>query len=139
MDNDRAADWTDGGGIKVEGDVEVFPGRHVRGKGGLVEEAQGEFHLREELVPEEFEEEIGDAGKDGKKVSFKSADGTFSNIAATEIWRDKLEISVPLINDGAAILGTKFIVKDLDINARALGFEAQHDAVVGRNVMPVIA
>ena len=66
MDDDRAADWDDGGGVKVEGSVEVFPGRHVRGKGGLAEEVQGEFGLREELVPEEVVEGIGDAGKDGK-------------------------------------------------------------------------
>ena len=117
----------------------MFPGRHVRGKGGLADEVQVEFRLREELVTEEVGEGIGDAGEDGKEVSFKSADGTFSDIAEMDIWRDKLEISVPLINDGAAILGASFIVKDLEINAVAIGFEAQHDAVVGRNVMPVVA
>ena len=52
MDNDRASDWTDGGGVKVEGVVELFTGRHFRGKGGLVKEVQGEFRLRDELVPE---------------------------------------------------------------------------------------
>ena len=52
MYNDWEADWTDGGGVEVEGAVEVFPGRHVRGKGGIEEEVQGEFRLREELVPE---------------------------------------------------------------------------------------
>ena len=52
MDDDRAADWVDGGGIKVEGAIEVLPGIHVRVKGGLVEEVQGEFRLWEELVPQ---------------------------------------------------------------------------------------
>ena len=52
MDNVRAADLTNGGGVEVEGAVEVFPGRNVRGKGGLAVEVQGKFGLREELVSE---------------------------------------------------------------------------------------
>ena len=66
VDNERADNWTGGGGVKVEGVVEVFPGRHVRGKGGLADEDQCEFFMWDELVPEEVEEVIGDAGKDGK-------------------------------------------------------------------------
>ena len=139
MDNEQAADWTDEGGIEVEWDVEVFPCRLVWGKGGLAEEFQGEFRLWEELIPEEVGEGIGDAGKDGKEVRFESKDGTFNDIVAMDIWQDKLEISVTLINDGAAILGAKFIVKDLEIKAVALGFKVRHDAVVGSNAMPVVA
>ena len=139
MDNEWADDWTGGGSVNVEGDAEVFPCRHVRGKGGLAEEVQGDFRLQEELVPEEVGEVIGDANKDGKEVRFKGVDGTFSDITAMNIWRDKLEIAVPLINNGAAILSARFIVKDLEINAVALGFEARRDAVVGSNVMPVVA
>ena len=93
MDNEREADCTDGGDVEVEGVVEVFPGRHIRGKGGLAEEVQGEFRLREELVPEEVGEVIGDDSEDGKELRFKSADGMFSNILAMDIWRDKLEIA----------------------------------------------
>ena len=66
MDDYRAADWDDGGGIKVEVYVEVLPGRHVRGKGGLAKEVQGGFCLQEELVPQEFGEGIRDAVKDEK-------------------------------------------------------------------------
>ena len=33
MDDERASDWANGGGIKVEGDIEMFPGRHIWGKG----------------------------------------------------------------------------------------------------------
>ena len=139
MDDDRAADWTNSDGVKVEGAVEVFPGRHVRGKGGLGEEVQGEFGLREELVQEEVGERIRDAGKDGKEVSFKIAGGTFGYIAVMEIWRDKLESAVPLVNDGATILGAILIVEDLDINDVALGFQAIHSDVVCSNVMLVIA
>ena len=57
MDDDQASNWTDGGGVEVEGAVEVFPGRHVRGKGGMAEEVQGEFGLKEEFSPEEVGEE----------------------------------------------------------------------------------
>ena len=32
MDDDRSANLDDGGGIKVEGAIEVFPGRHVRAR-----------------------------------------------------------------------------------------------------------
>ena len=66
MDNDRADDWTNGGGVEVEGDIEVFPGRHIQGKGGLAEEVQGELRLQEEVAPEEVGEGIRDAGKVGK-------------------------------------------------------------------------
>ena len=63
MDDDRASNWDDGGGIKVEGTIEVFLVRHFRGKGELVEGVQGDFRLREDLVPQEVGEGIGDAGK----------------------------------------------------------------------------
>ena len=139
MDDDWSANWADGGCVEVKGDVEVFPVRHVRGKGGLAEEVQGEFGLQEELVPEEVGEGIGDAGKDGEEVGFKSAYGAFRYIAATDILQDNLEGAVPLVNDGAAIIDASLIVKDLEINAVALGFEARHDDVVGINSMPVVA
>ena len=90
VDDDRAADWDYGGGIKVEGAIGVFPRIHVQGKGGLAEEVQGEFRLREELVPQAVGEEIGDARKDGREVGFESANDVFIYVAAMEIWRDKL-------------------------------------------------
>ena len=86
MDNYREDDWTNGGGVEVEGDFEVLPGRHFWGKGGMAEEVQCEFRLREDLVPEEVEEGIGDADEDGKEVSFRSAGDTFSDIAVMDIW-----------------------------------------------------
>ena len=95
--------------------------------------------MREELVPDEVWEGIRDAGEDGEEASFKGADGTFRYIAMMEIWRDKLESAVPLVNDGATILGAILIVEDLDINDVALGFQAIHSDVVGSNVMLVIA
>ena len=55
------------------------------------------------------------------------------------IWKDNLEGAVPLINNGATILSASLVVEDLEINNVDLGFEARHDAIVGRNMMPVIA
>ena len=72
-------------------------------------------------------------------MGFKSADGMFGYIASIDIWRDKLEGAVPLVNNGATILGASLIVENLDINTVALGFEARHDDVVGRNEMLVVA
>ena len=49
-----------------------------------------------------------------------------------------LEVSITIINEDAAILGASFIVKDLEINAVAFGFEARHNAVAGSNTMSVV-
>ena len=62
MDDEQADDWANGGGVKVERSVEVFPGRHIRGKGRLAGEVQDEFGFWRELVPEEVGEGIIDAG-----------------------------------------------------------------------------
>ena len=72
-------------------------------------------------------------------MRFKSVDDTFSNIVTMDIWWGYLEIAVPLINDGAALIGASLIVEDLDINTVALGFEVQHDDVVGSNAMAVVS
>ena len=60
------------------------------------------------------------------------------NVTAMEIRQYKLEIAVPIVNDGATILGAGLIVKDLGINSVAFGFEARHYAVAGSNAMPAV-
>ena len=104
MDDDPEADWAYWGGIKVEGAIRVYPVRHVRGEGGLAEEVQCEFYLREEMFPQEVEEVIGDTGKYGKEVGFESADGTFGYVAVMDIRRDNMESVFPIFNDGARYL-----------------------------------
>ena len=47
-----AAYGAEGGGVEVEGAVEVFPNGEEGGNGGLVEKVEGEFGLREEFVPQ---------------------------------------------------------------------------------------
>ena len=136
MDDERSDNWVNVVGVKVEGAVGVFPGIHVWGKGGLAEEVQGEFGLREELVPEKVGEVIGVAGEHRKEVSFKSVDGAFSYVAAMYIRRYKLESAVSLVNDGAKILGAGLIIEYSEIDAVAFGFEGIHDAVVGSHLMP---
>ena len=50
----QASDQADGGGIKIERFILVFPGRYVRGKGGLAEEDQGKLG-RESETPARIE------------------------------------------------------------------------------------
>ncbi len=38
--DDRAAEWEERGGIVVKGAIEVFPGGHAWGDGGLAEEVE---------------------------------------------------------------------------------------------------
>ena len=40
---------------------------------------------------------------------------------------DELEGAVPVFNNGVAVFGTGFIIKDLEVNAVAFGLEARHD------------
>ena len=95
--------------------------------------------MREELVPQEVGEGIVDASKDRKEVGFEGADGAFRYVAAMDVRRDNMEIAVPIFNDGATIINAGLVVKDLEINAVAFGLEAIHDAVVGINMMAVVA
>ena len=51
MYEDAAAYGAKGGGVKVEGSIEVFPSGKEGSDGGLAEKVEGEFGLREEFVP----------------------------------------------------------------------------------------
>ena len=64
VDDDRAYDEAKGSGIKVEGAVVVFSGGHFRGEGGLTKKIEGEFGLRQKLVPKEVGEGFGEDDKD---------------------------------------------------------------------------
>ena len=39
--------------------------------------------------------------------------GTFSGVAAMEIWSDKLELDLPILIDDVPVVSTGFIVEDL--------------------------
>ena len=54
--DDRAVERGDRRGVEVEGAVEVLPGRHGRGDGGLADEVERGLGLEKELVPQEFRE-----------------------------------------------------------------------------------
>ena len=77
--------------------------------------------MREEIVPEEVGKGVGDASKYCKEVGFERANGSFSDVAAVEIRRDKLEGAVPVFNDGAAVFRTGFVIEDLEVNAVSFG------------------
>ena len=52
VDEDAAADGDEGGGVKVEGSVEVLPCGREGGDGGLAEEVERELGLRGDLFPQ---------------------------------------------------------------------------------------
>ena len=51
MYEDAAAYGAEGGGVKVEGAIEVFPSGEEGSDCGLAEKVEGEFGLQEEFVP----------------------------------------------------------------------------------------
>ena len=51
MNEDAASDGAEGGGVKVEGAIEVFLSGKEGSDGGLAEKVEGKFGLREEFVP----------------------------------------------------------------------------------------
>ena len=71
-------------------------------------------------------------------MSFEGADGSFSDVAAVDIWRDKLEGAVPVFNNGAAVFGTGFVIEDLEVNTVSFGLEASHDGVVGSEMVAIV-
>ena len=51
VEEDEAADGAEGGGVKVDGAIEVLPCGREEGDVGLAEEVELELGLREQLVP----------------------------------------------------------------------------------------
>ena len=51
MYEDAAAYGAEGGGVEVEGAIEVLPSGEEGSDGGLAEKVEGEFVLREDFVP----------------------------------------------------------------------------------------
>ena len=66
-------------------------------------------------------------------------DGAFGYVVVMGITWYKLESAVSIFNDGATILSAGLVFEDLDINTMAFGLEERHDAVLGRNLMTVVA
>ena len=51
VDEYAVSDGAEGGGVKVEGAIEVSPSGKEGSDGGLEEKVEGEFGLQEEFVP----------------------------------------------------------------------------------------
>ena len=96
---DRSAHGSHGGGVEVKRAVVVFPGRDGRFNVGLAKEVQGEFCLGQQAVPQEVGKDIRDSRQNGEELCLERADGTFSDVAAVNIWRDKLNLSSPFLFD----------------------------------------
>ena len=91
------------------------------------------------MVPEEVGKGVGNASKYCMEVGFERRNGTFNNVEAVDIQRDKLEDAVPVINDVATVFGTSFVVEELMFHAFSFGFEAIQDGIVGCETMEIIA
>ena len=74
-----------------------------------------------------------------KEVFFEDADVLFSNVVAVDIRRDNLEGAVTVFNNDAEVLGTGFIIEDLEVNAVDFGLEVSHDDVVGGDAVAIVA
>ncbi len=65
------------------------------------------------------------------------ANGAFCPIAAIHVWRDKLEGRVPLEGDCFFIRGAGFLIQDVEINGKPLGYQMRHNGVVCCNAVAV--
>ena len=107
----------------------MFPGRNGRGNVGLAKEIQGEFCLSSQAFPQEFGKGIRDSRQNGEEVCFERADGPFSNVAAVDIWWDKLELGSPFLFGLEFVGGAALVVENLQVNAVASLGEVGHDAI----------
>ena len=99
MDYDRAAYGAHGGGIEIKRAVVVVPGRNGRCNVGLAKEFHGELCLGLQAVPQEVGKGIRDSLQNGEEVCFERSEGTFSDVAAVNIWWDKLNLGSPFLFD----------------------------------------
>jgi hypothetical protein len=53
-------------------------------------------------------------------VGLEGLDGALNNIAAMDVWRDKLVLHFPHVFNGGLEFGADFAVKDLEINIVAM-------------------
>ena len=94
--------------------------------------------MMKEEIPHILVERRVDTFKYRNKLRLQCLFVMFSSATAVNIWRDKLELYMPLLFNYAPVFGTGFVVKDLQVNAVAAVFEAFHDQDVGGNADGVI-
>ena len=129
VDYDRAAHGAHGSCIEVNRAVVVFPGRDGRGNDGMAKEVQGEFYFRYQAVPQEFGKGIRYSRQNGEEVCFECADGPLGNVAAVDIWWDKLELGFPFIFDLEFVGGAAIVVENLQVDDVASLGKFGHDSI----------
>ncbi len=107
--------------VEVKGPLEKFPCANPWIERGLLEKIEGEFSLWQKKVQKiRGKCRIGDS-QHCKGVDLERANSAFSLILAMHMWRDKLELGVPLEGDGFLVCHTGLIVKDLEVNGKTPG------------------
>ncbi len=93
--------------------------------------------MQEKEVPKVRWEGRINAGQDFQEVVLERANGMLHPIAAMHVWRDELEVGIPLEGDGFFISRAGFVIQDLEINGEPMGCQTSHDCVVGFNAEAV--
>ena len=62
-------------------------------------------------------------------MCFERADGPFGNVAAVDIWWDKLDLGSPFLFDLEFVGGATLVVENLQVNSVASLGEVGHDAI----------
>ena len=71
-------------------------------------------------------------------MSFEGTDCPLSGVVAVDVWRDKLELAVPLALYSHRVCLDSLVIKDLYFNSVDAILETCHDAVVCRDAVSVV-
>ena len=102
-----------------------------------MEEIEGKLSFWEKEVPKVRWKGRINAGQDCQEVVLERANGALCLIAAMHVWRDELEVGIPLEGDGFFISRAGFVIQDLEINGEPMGRQTSHECVVRCNAVAV--
>ena len=138
MDENTTTYRSEGRLVEVKGTLEILPSAYPQVKSGLPKKIEGQFRLWEKQVPEIRGKRRVYPCQDRQEVALESVDDALCPIPAVHVQGDKLELGFPLDCDGFLVCGASLIVKNLEVDGKAVRRQLQDDCVVGRNSMPVI-
>jgi hypothetical protein len=120
MDEDATTNQIKRHFVEVKGTLEKFPCTNPWIEHGLPEKVEGELSLWQKKVQKVRKKCIINASQYCKEDVLERANSSFSPVAVMHIWRDKLELGVPLEGDGFLACRTGLVVEDLEVSERPL-------------------